>query len=152
MATAPVPIPQPELVPKPAAVHAKLNKKPHKAGIFIFGVLFAIGIVYALAHLISDISTVLGYDAFHPGTNFHDPNDPENQNGVVFFPGSSPVYAGSILVGGFGVSGDGVDQDDVVAFYGVKGFAAPLNIQADQYFVRGIRLPYQEFSRNPFQL
>jgi uncharacterized protein GlcG (DUF336 family) len=101
---------------------------------------------------ISDISTVLGYDAFHPGTNFHDPNDPENQNGVVFFPGSSPVYAGSILVGGFGASGDGVDQDDVVAYYGVKGFAAPVSIQADQYFVRGVRLPYQEFSRNPFQL
>jgi inorganic phosphate transporter, PiT family len=58
MATAHVPIPQPELVPKPAAVHAKLDKKPHKAGIFIFGVLFAVGIVYALAHLISDISTV----------------------------------------------------------------------------------------------
>ncbi len=58
MATAPVQNPQPQLVPKPAAVHEKLNKKPHKAGIFIFGVLFAVGIVYALAHLVSDISTV----------------------------------------------------------------------------------------------
>src|SRR5262249_6698408 len=34
------------------------------------------------------MTTVLGYDAFNPGTNFHDPNDPENQNGVIFFPGS----------------------------------------------------------------
>jgi len=101
---------------------------------------------------ISDIDTVFGYDSFHPGTNFHDPNDPDNQNGIVFFPGSSPVFAGSILVGGFGVSGDGVDQDDVVTFYGVKGFAAPNSIHADQYFVRGVRLPYQEFSRNAFQL
>jgi uncharacterized protein GlcG (DUF336 family) len=101
---------------------------------------------------ISDINTVLGYDAFHPGTNFHDPNDPDNQNGVVFFPGSSPVFTGSILVGGFGVSGDGVDQDDTISYFGVKGFAAPNSIQADQFFVRGVRLPYQEFSRNPFQL
>ena len=100
---------------------------------------------------ISDIDTVFGYDSFHPGTNFHDPNDPDNQSGIVFFPGSSPAYVGSILVGGFGVSGDGVDQDDVVTFYGVKGFAAPNSIHADQYFVRGVRLPYQQFSRNAFQ-
>ncbi len=99
---------------------------------------------------ISDIQTVLGYDAFHPGTNFHDPNYPLNQNGVVFFPGSTPLYSGSILVGGFGVSGDGVDQDDLVTFYGQAGFAPPNAIQADQFFVRGVRLPFQKFSRNPF--
>jgi PiT family inorganic phosphate transporter len=58
MAAAPLPVPQPELVPKPTAVHDKLNKGPHKAGIFIFGVLFAVGIVYALAHLVSDVSAV----------------------------------------------------------------------------------------------
>jgi uncharacterized protein GlcG (DUF336 family) len=99
---------------------------------------------------ISDIQTVLGYDAFHPGTNFHDPNDPLNQNGIVFFPGSTPLYLSSILVGGFGVSGDGVDQDDVVTFFGQTGFAPPNAIRADQFFVRGVRLPFQKFSRNPF--
>ncbi len=99
---------------------------------------------------ISDIQTVLGYDAFHPGTNFHDPNNPLNQNGVVFFPGSTPLYLSSILVGGFGVSGDGVDQDDVVTFFGQAGYAAPNAIRADQFFVRGVRLPFQKFSRNPF--
>lgn len=101
---------------------------------------------------IDDIDTVLGYDSFHPGTNFHDPNDPNNQNGVVFFPGSSPVFVGSILVGGFGVSGDGVDQDDVVATFGIQGFAAPMGVRADQYKVRGVRLPYQQFSRNAFHV
>src|SRR5262252_8815025 len=40
------------------AVHAKINKGPHKAGVFVFAALFAVGIVYALAHLISDISHV----------------------------------------------------------------------------------------------
>ncbi len=97
---------------------------------------------------ISDIRTVLGYDAFHPGTNFHDPNNPLNHNGVVFFPGSSPLYVLGILAGGLGVSGDGVDQDDVVTVSGQAGFAAPLNIRADQFFVRGVRLPYQKFDRN----
>ena len=49
--------------------------------------------------------------------------DIANQNGIVFFPGSSPLYKTQILVGGFGISGDGVDQDDVVTFAGQQGFA-----------------------------
>jgi uncharacterized protein GlcG (DUF336 family) len=99
---------------------------------------------------INDIQTVLGYDSFFVGTNFHDPSDPANQNGVVFFPGSSALYKSGTLVGGLGVSGDGVDQDDVVTYYAFAGFAAPDSIRADQRFVRGVRLPYQKFSRNPF--
>lgn len=103
----------------------------------------------------SDFRTVLGFDSFHPGTNFRDPKNPENQNGIVFFPGSTPVYAGgapgSPLVGGFGVSGDGVDQDDVVTFYGALGFLPPdANVIADEVRVRNTRLPYQKFNRNPF--
>ena len=41
-----------------------------------------------------------------------------NQNGIVFFPGSAPLYRGGMLVGGLGVSGDGVDQDDFVTAAG----------------------------------
>jgi inorganic phosphate transporter, PiT family len=44
--------------PPAAVVHDKINKGPHKAGIYAFGVLFAVGIVYALSHLISDVSRV----------------------------------------------------------------------------------------------
>jgi uncharacterized protein GlcG (DUF336 family) len=100
----------------------------------------------------SSFTTVLGFDSFNPGRNFSCPftvMPKANQNGVVFFPGSSAAYVGSTLAGGFGVSGDGVDQDDVVTFYGIAGYAAPEPIQAWQYFVRGIRLPYMKFSRNP---
>src|SRR5215468_996359 len=59
MATAPVSpnLPRLEQVP-PVAVHSKINKRPHKAGIFVFAVLITVGIVYTLAHLISDISHV----------------------------------------------------------------------------------------------
>lgn len=92
--------------------------------------------------------TVLGYDSFHPGTNFRAPTPAANRNGVIFFPGSTPLYRLGVLEGGYGISGDGVDQDDVVTFYGAAGFAAPRAIQADQFLVRGIRLPWIKFSRN----
>ncbi|NCY03942.1 MAG: hypothetical protein EBX36_13800, partial [Planctomycetia bacterium] len=93
-------------------------------------------------------NTVLGYDSFTPGSNFRSPSPAGNQNGIVFFPGSTAVYSGRRLQGGFGVSGDGVDQDDVVTYFGATGFAAPQQIQAVQFYVRGIRLPYIKFSRN----
>ncbi|WP_435017312.1 heme-binding protein [Tundrisphaera sp. TA3] len=104
----------------------------------------------------SAFQSVQGYDAFNPGTNFKDQTDVLNQNGIVFFPGSSALYKdvdGSgrkVLVGGLGVSGDGVDQDDVVTFTASLGFRpeAPTP-RADQVFVRGIRLPYQKFNRQP---
>jgi uncharacterized protein GlcG (DUF336 family) len=97
--------------------------------------------------------SILLYDAFHPDTNFHAATDPANQNGIVFFPGSSAVYVmvdgKRQIVGGFGVSGDGVDQDDVVTSAGITGFEPPPNLRADQFFVSGVRLPYQKFPRNP---
>ncbi len=72
-----------------------------------------------------------------------------NQNGIVFFPGSLPLYRNGVLVGGLGVSGDGVDQDDYVTAQGAIGFPAPASIRADQVILRGVRLPYQTFPRNP---
>ncbi len=109
--------------------------------------------------------SVLAFTAFNPSRNFRDPGDLEvvtidaagvktpqplaNQNGVVFFPGSSPLYVAQTLQGGFGVSGDGVDQDDVVTASGQVGFEAPANLRVDQYIVGGVRLPYQKYNRNP---
>lgn len=99
----------------------------------------------------SAYQSVYGFDAFNPGTNFRDPTNIANQNGIVFFPGSAPLYrADGQLIGGFGVSGDGVDQDDVVTFAGTNNFGVPLSVlRADQVKVTGIRLPYQKFNRNP---
>ncbi len=42
------------------------------------------------------------------------------QNGIQIFPGSVPVYRGSVLVGALGVSGDGIDQDDMISFLGTN--------------------------------
>jgi len=72
-----------------------------------------------------------------------------NQNGIVFFPGSVPLYKNGVLVGGLGVSGDGVDQDDYVTNAGAQGFDAPAAIRADQVTINGVRLPYLKFPRNP---
>lgn len=41
-------------------------------------------------------------------------------NGLQIFPGAVPIYRGSVLVGAIGVSGDGIDQDDMVSFLGVS--------------------------------
>ena len=103
----------------------------------------------------SAFTSVFGFDSFNPQTNFRDPRNSLNQNGVVFFPGSAPVYrqgfgGTGLLIGGLGVSGDGVDQDDVVTFFASSGFNVPPTIlRADQVFVDGVRLPYQKFNRNP---
>jgi hypothetical protein len=112
---------------------------------------------------ISAFDSVLGNDAFHPNTNFRDLGDgvagsglasndsKRHQNGIVFFPGSTPIYGSSgQLIGGFGVSGDGVDQDDVVTFAGAQGFLPPdAVVRADEVIVNQVRLPYQKFLRNP---
>ncbi len=82
------------------------------------------------------------------GSQPPDPNNP-NQSGIVFFPGSVPLYLNGQLAGGLGVSGDGVDQDDYDAAGGAAGFMAPLDIRADQIVVDGVRLPYQKFPENP---
>ena len=72
-----------------------------------------------------------------------------NTSGIVFFPGAAPLYRDGQLIGGLGVSGDGVEQDDVVTEAGTRGFEAPAKIRADQILINGVRLPYFKFNRNP---
>jgi uncharacterized protein GlcG (DUF336 family) len=80
-------------------------------------------------------------------------------NGIQIFPGSVPIYRGNILVGGIGVSGDGVDQDDMVSFLGLfnAGVAlggkianAPAAMRADQLAPQGSHLRYVECPQAPF--
>ena len=72
-----------------------------------------------------------------------------NQSGIVFFPGSVPLYKNGQPVGGIGVSGDGVEQDDLVSAAGATGFAPPLEIRADNIVIGDARLPFLKFPRNP---
>jgi hypothetical protein len=77
-----------------------------------------------------------------------------NQSGIVWFPGSAPLYKGGRLVGGVGVSGDGVEQDDYVTDGAVRGFEPPPELRVDRSVIRvrdnrTVRLPYWKFPRNP---
>jgi uncharacterized protein GlcG (DUF336 family) len=70
-------------------------------------------------------------------------------NGIQIFPGAIPVYKNGVLAGAIGISGDGVDQDDIISAAGGNGYAPPAAIRSDQVFVRGVRLPFLKFPRSP---
>jgi uncharacterized protein GlcG (DUF336 family) len=82
-------------------------------------------------------------------------------NGMQIFPGSVPIYRGGTLVGGIGVSGDGIDQDDMISFLGLYNAGvrtgsianADPAIRADQIVVpvgAGVRLRYVNCPFAPF--
>ena len=82
-------------------------------------------------------------------------------NGIQIFPGSVPIYRGDVLVGGIGVSGDGIDQDDMISFLALHqaGLAlgtglnnAPSAIRADKIAIpnQSIRLRYVNCPQAPF--
>jgi uncharacterized protein GlcG (DUF336 family) len=70
-------------------------------------------------------------------------------NGVQIFPGGIPLYKNGVLAGAIGISGDGVDQDDIISAAGANGYAPPTARRSDQFFVRGVRLPFLKFPRSP---
>ncbi len=87
------------------------------------------------------------------------PNNARLANGLQIFPGSAPIYRGSTLIGGIGVSGDGVDQDDMIAFLGLEHAAMALNNaigeaaagrRADTLTPKGTRLLYVQCPQSPF--
>ena len=87
------------------------------------------------------------------GTRCSDTRITGLQGGTQIFAGSVPLYKNGQLVGGVGVSGDGIDQDDNVAFGASEGFEAPEAIRSDQVVIergdREARLPFVKFPRNP---
>ena len=83
------------------------------------------------------------------------------KNGIQIFPGSVPIYRNNQLVGAIGISGDGVDQDDMIAFLGLANAGRVLNsgignapqaLRADQLVPQGsgTRLRYVQCPQAPF--
>ncbi len=116
-------------------------------------------IIHHVAHVVlpdivaDDVGPVCtGNTGFDPEALFETPQPAAAiANGIQIFPGSVPIYRGDLLVGGFGVSGDGIDQDDMIAFLGTHnaGVAlgtgignAPRAIRADR--LRPIGAPNRE--------
>lgn len=77
------------------------------------------------------------------------PGNPNLPNGMTIFPGGFPLYKNGSLVGAIGISGDGVDQDDIIGASGCARFLPRGKITADNYTYRGARLPYVKFPRDP---
>jgi len=79
--------------------------------------------------------------------------NPNLPNGMTIFAGSMPLYRGGVLIGAVGVSGDGIDQDDLVAASAAAAlggiFLPPEPVRADRSLHRGARLPLVKFPRNP---
>jgi uncharacterized protein GlcG (DUF336 family) len=76
-------------------------------------------------------------------------------NGLQIFPGGEPVYRGDTLVGAVGVSGDGIDQDDLISFLAIQYAGGSLNnapqpIRADTLTPGGARLRYVNCPFAPF--
>jgi len=70
-------------------------------------------------------------------------------NGITIFPGGFPLYRKGVLIGAIGVSGDGIDQDDLIAAAGTAGVLPPAGIRADRSTYKKVRLPYAKFPRDP---
>lgn len=85
--------------------------------------------------------------------------EPGLANGIQIFPGSVPIYRGNDLVGAIGISGDGIEQDDMISFLGLHeagealGGAignAPPQIRADRIAVDGVHPRYIQCPQAPF--
>ncbi|MYM70297.1 hypothetical protein GTP45_26330 [Pseudoduganella sp. FT55W] len=81
------------------------------------------------------------------------------ENGMQTFPGGFPIYRGTTLIGAIGVSGDGVDQDDMIGMLGVSRAAAvlktgighaPASRRADTLKPQGRNLRYAQCPQAPF--
>jgi hypothetical protein len=135
---------------------------------------FAVGLQTDLiaANVVQHLGFVQGANADTPRGCTALPDAPGGTkrvaNGIQIFPGSVPIYRGNQLVGGIGVSGDGIDQDDMVSFLGLHNAGvrvggignAPRDIRADRIEVpvgnttvrlRYVNCPFAPFLDDPAQ-
>jgi uncharacterized protein GlcG (DUF336 family) len=76
-------------------------------------------------------------------------------NGLQIVSGGFPIYRGSELVGGIGISGDGIQQDSMIGFLGIQNGPSTLNnppvqLRVDQLVVQGVHFRYVNCPAAPF--
>ncbi len=119
-----------------------------------------------LQNILTHVGFIFGLNADTPARCTATPDVAPGQNplenGIQIFPGSVPIYRGNTLIGGIGVSGDGIDQDDMISFLGMHNASvrvgginnAPPGIRADRIVVNvggtGVRLRYVSCPFAPF--
>ena len=129
---------------------------------------FAVGLQSDLVagNIVTHLGFILGLNADTPrectGVPAASGGTKRLANGIQIFPGSVPIYRGNQLIGGIGVSGDGIDQDDMVSFLGLHNAGvrtgtisnAPNAIRADRIEVpvgkTTVRLRYVSCPFAPF--
>ncbi|MSP50901.1 MAG: hypothetical protein EXQ91_00680 [Alphaproteobacteria bacterium] len=127
---------------------------------------FSVGLQLELvsANILTHLGFVAGLNADTPSRCTALPlqvatGAPRLANGLQIFAGGVPIFRGNTQVGGIGISGDGIDQDDMVAFLGLHnaGVAlatgvsnAPKGIRADNISAFGARLRYVNCPFAPF--
>lgn len=146
-----------------------LSKPPGSQSVFSTGLQLDLvyhGIIQhilsvASGGLVADVPTGCAGIGFSFSAPFFTPGpiDSPIASGIQIFPGSVPIFRGETLVGGIGVSGDGVDQDDMISFLGVHNAGevlggeignAPIDRRADNLAPQGIRLRFIQCPVSPF--
>ncbi|HEX3396275.1 MAG TPA: heme-binding protein [Steroidobacteraceae bacterium] len=153
-----------------AAPNGPFSKPPGQWSIFSTGLQLDLSInallqnvLFAAGATATDVSAGCAGVQFTSGLSFTQTLTAADRtklaNGLQIFPGSVPIYRGGALVGAIGVSGDGVDQDDMIAFLGLQRAGVLLNgsIQeappprrADTLTPHGTRLLYVQCPQSPF--
>lgn len=142
--------------------HGPLSRPIQQFNPFSTGLQSAL-VLSNLGQHLQYVTGATGTDTRHRCTFIPDAAAGRNrlQNGIQIFPGSVPIYRGDRLVGGLGVSGDGIDQDDMISFLGLNNAGArvggignaPKGIRADTIVVAvgaGVRLRYVSCPFAPF--
>jgi uncharacterized protein GlcG (DUF336 family) len=146
--------------------HGPLSKPSGEWSAFSTGLqldLVMNGLVQHLFHVLAGTpevgQTCVGLDISDLNNVVETASSDRLANGIQIFPGSVPIYRGDVLVGGIGVSGDGVDQDDMIAFLGLHNASqllngsidnAPSDIRADNLKPKGERLRFIQCPQAPF--
>jgi uncharacterized protein (TIGR03437 family) len=112
---------------------------------------FNVGIQLQL--VLNDLAAALGLGGAPPTPSIPCTAIPITGNGLQIFAGSSVLFKGGMRAGAVGVSGDGIDQDDLTSAAGARGFEAPQNLNSTNLVLNingaQVRFPYLRYPPFP---